>query len=323
MRRAAPQNDIPAGVLKAFNLWRNTHNKAYNTVQEHNYRAKVFFQNFMKLKSHQETSYSVGLNLFADLTEEEFLVKYTGYKYNANRQRNTAMKTVVLGQQPPAEVDWVKAGAVNGVKNQGQCGSCWAFSAVGALESAAKIAGAPLYSFSEQQLVDCSTKDGNHGCNGGLMDYAFKYMQEFGGMETEDTYPYKGVDGACKASVDKVKPPKVTGFVDVKQNSCDDLLASIVKGPVSVAVAANAMQFYTTGVFSNRFCGTGLNHGIVAVGYGNDKQSGKDFWLVRNSWGAAWGEHGYIRMYRGNDIQPKTGICGICMDASYPTVTKE
>jgi C1A family cysteine protease len=318
-RKTTVKSDVPAAILSAFNLWKNTHSKAYNTVEENLYRLKVFYQNFLSLKTHQETSYSVGLNRFADLTSEEFVIKYTGYRYEANRARNTNTQTS-LGQQPPASVDWVKQGAVNGVKNQQSCGSCWAFSAVGAFESAGKIASGTLYSLSEQQLVDCSTKQGNHGCNGGLMDYAFTYIQLFGGLEGENDYPYKAADQPCKEDATKLAPVKVLSFVDVPQNDCGQLQSAIVKGPVSVAIAANAIQFYTTGVFTNKFCGTGLNHGVVAVGYGHDAASSNDFWLVRNSWGKTWGEDGYIRMYRGPNIQAKTGICGICMDPSYPVV---
>jgi len=156
------------------------------------------------------------------------------------------------------------------------------------------------------------------------MDYAFAYIKEKGGLETETNYPYRGVDQKCVANEAKFEAPKVESWVDVDQNNCDALVTAVAKNPVSVAIAANALQFYTSGIFANRFCGTGLNHGVVAVGYGTEGsgKDAKDFWIVRNSWGASWGEKGYVRMYRGDKIQPKTGICGICMDSSYPIVTK-
>lgn len=309
---------VPADVASLFNTWSQQQNKAYSSPQEMTYRMKVFHSNVLKIKAHNDESYSVGLNLFADLTEEEFVAKYTGLEISNKKYETSSKKTVSLGQAP-SEVDWRSKGVVNGVKNQGSCGSCWAFSAISAFESAAKIAGHPLYSFSEQQLVDCATEEGNHGCNGGLMDYAFQYIQKVGGIEVETDYPYKAVDQQCKADKGKFKSAKVEGWTDVPKNDCDALKTAIAKQPVSVAIAANAIQFYVKGVFSNRFCGTGLNHGVTAVGYGTDSALKKDFWIVRNSWGGSWGETGYIRMDR--EIQPKTGICGICMASSYPQVS--
>jgi len=318
--RSKQQNkdSVPAGILKAFSEWKSIQNKAYKSPAEHSFRLAVFYQNFLKIQRHSDHSYTVALNVFADLTEEEFLAKYTGLKTQPRENKVTIDRPVMVGA--PTEVDWRTQGAVNQVKNQGQCGSCWAFSAIGAFESAAKIAGYALYSMSEQQLVDCSTGEGNQGCNGGWMDYAFQYIQRVGGIMSESDYPYKAVDQQCKAVTEKFQPPKVDSWVDVGKNKCDELLDAVSKQPVAVAVAANAMQFYSSGIFSNRFCGTGLNHGVVAVGYGHDASSKKDFWIVRNSWGGAWGEKGYIRMDRA--IQPTTGICGICMAASYPVVKK-
>ena len=152
------------------------------------------------------------------------------------------------------------------------------------------------------------------------MDQAFQYVQKVGGLETETSYPYKAVDGTCVADQSKFTPPQIASWTDVTKNKCADLLTAIAQQPVSVAIAANAIQFYTKGVFSNKFCGTGLNHGVTAIGYGHDTTSNKDYWLVRNSWGSTWGENGYIQMDRA--IQPTTGICGICMAASYPNVVK-
>ena len=150
------------------------------------------------------------------------------------------------------------------------------------------------------------------------MDQAFTYITKFGGIESEQNYPYRARDEPCRADKAKITPVQVASFVDVPKDDCVSLLNAIAQAPVSVAIAANALQFYIHGVFSNKFCGTGLDHGVVAVGYGTDSDSKKDFWLVRNSWGASWGEKGYVRMDRA--VQPKTGICGICMQASYPTL---
>ena len=309
---------VPADVTAMFNSWSQQQNKLYASPEEQRYRLNVFHSNVVKIRAHNDESYSVGINMFADLTEQEFIAKFTGLDASSIKSRRTAQKTVILGQTP-TEVDWRSKGVVNAVKNQGGCGSCWAFSAISALESATKIAGFPLFSFSEQQLVDCATAEGNHGCNGGLMDLAFQYMQDAGGIETEAKYPYTAKDQKCVADKAKFEAVKVTGWTDVKKNDCNDLQTALAKQPVSVAIAANAIQFYTKGVFSSKFCGTGLNHGVTAVGYGHDATLNKDFWIVRNSWGGVWGEAGYIRMDRQVQVGP--GICGICMVASYPKVS--
>lgn len=315
-RQSLTQSAVPAHVQKAFQTWKLTNTKTYKTPAEELYRLGVYFANYLKIKAHTETSYKVGLNLFADLTSEEFLRKYTGLNIKNKKYRPAPVKALEQAA-PPAQWDWRTQGAVNPVKNQQQCGSCWAFSAVASFESAAKIAKYALYSFSEQQLVDCSRAEGNEGCNGGLMDQAFEYIIKWGGLETETQYPYKAVDQKCKATAGQQQPPKIVKYTDVPKDDCTTLLAASYQQPVSVAIAANAIQFYVKGVFSNKYCGTGLDHGVAVVGYGTDSTTNKNYWIVRNSWGQTWGEHGYIMMDR--DVMPKTGICGICMAASYPT----
>jgi len=217
-------------------------------------------------------------------------------------------------------VDWRTKGAVTPVKNQAQCGSCWAFSTTGSLEGANQIKTGKLVSLSEQQLVDCATAEGNQGCNGGLMDDAFKYI-EHDGLETESDYPYTGRDGKCSA--DKAKEQvKVASFVDVKASSGAAFKAALDKGPVSVAIDAAGIMFqlYHGGIMKGGGlfgCGTSLDHGVLAVGYGSE--NGSDYWIVKNSWGGSWGEKGYLRMaadYTSTDA----GTCGIQLQASYPVV---
>ena len=222
------------------------------------------------------------------------------------------------GAGAPADaVDWTTKNAVTPVKNQQRCGSCWAFSTTGSVEGAYAIASGTLTSLSEQDLVSCD-HNGDQGCNGGLMDNAFKWI-ESNGLCTEDDYPYtsgSGITGTCKTTC---KPAvTITGFTDVPQQDETALQSALAQQPVSVAIEADksAFQLYKSGVLDSASCGTKLDHGVLAVGYGTDSASGKDYWKVKNSWGATWGESGYIRMVRGKNM------CGIAMSASYPTGAK-
>jgi C1A family cysteine protease len=250
----------------------------------------------------------VGVNQFADLTNEEYRTMYMS-RYNRTTERNTAW----LDAPEADSVDWRSKGAVTPVKNQGQCGSCWSFSTTGSTEGAHAIASGTLVSLSEQQLMDCSTKYGNQGCNGGLMDNAFKYIVANGGLDTEEDYSYTARDGLCNKEKEAKKVVSITGFKDVPQDNEDQLAAAVATGPVSVAIEADqqGFQLYKSGVFSGA-CGTQLDHGVLVVGYT------ADYWIVKNSWGATWGEEGYINMKRGAS---KAGICGIAMQPSYPTAS--
>lgn len=198
-------------------------------------------------------------------------------------------------------------------------GSCWAFSASGAVEGAYCAKHGVLMNLSEQQMVDCGAPEGNHGCNGGEMDGAFQYIMDSGGLCSETDYPYTAHKGRCR---DKTcnHVVHVTGFVDVAPKNPEALKAAIVlHGPVSVALEADqlAFQFYHTGVF-DASCGKRLDHGVLAVGYGRDEALQKDYWLVKNSWGPSWGEQGFIKLSRSTG--GRAGECGILLDASYPLV---
>jgi len=279
-------------------------------------RYNIFKTNVATIEAHNsgDSSWTMGINQFADLTPDEWHATYaSGYISPTQRDRTVVATTQPhLGIQAAAAVDWVTAGAVTPVKDQGQCGSCWAFSTTGSFEGAHQIATNKLVSFSEQQLVDCAGSQGNMGCNGGLMDYGFEYIIKNGGLCSEASYPYTARDGTCKSS-SCTSAGTISGYTDVPANNEAALLSAANIGPVSVAIEADrsVFQFYSGGVLDSALCGTNLDHGVLVVGYGTD--GAKDYWKVKNSWGASWGESGYIRMVRNKNM------CGIAEDPSYPT----
>jgi len=298
-----------------------THSKSYINKQEEMVRRQIWEEHRDYIQQHNamyargDSSFYLGENQYMDMHHDEFLSVMNGYQ-----GRPGVSNSLVFEGSPDLEVnetvDWRKLGYVTEIKNQLQCGSCWAFSTTGSLEGQWFKKTGKLVSLSEQNLVDCSRKQGNQGCEGGLMDNAFKYIKENKGIDTEASYPYKGRNEQCQFSASNVGAND-TGFVDVKSKSEDALKQAVGSvGPVSVAIDASHLSFqlYAGGVYHNWFCSqTKLDHGVLAVGYGN--YQGKDYWMVKNSWGTTWGMLGYIMMSRNRDNN-----CGIATQASYPTV---
>ncbi|KAI9120078.1 hypothetical protein K1719_009047 [Acacia pycnantha] len=308
-----------ASMQERHEQWMIQHGRVYKDIQEKEKRFNIFKQNVEYIEGFNRDGtkpYKLGLNQFADLTNEEFTAsrnRFKGHMCSSITRTPSFKYENVSGV--PSSVDWRQQGAVTPIKNQGECGCCWAFSAVAATEGITKLSTGKLISLSEQELVDCDTGV-DQGCEGGLMDDAFKFIIKNNGINSEADYPYKGVDGSCNANEEGNHVASIKGYEDVPANSEQALQKAVVKQPVSVAIDASGsdFQFYKSGIFTGS-CGTELDHGVIAIGYGVSDNT--EYWLVKNSWGTEWGEEGYIRMQRNVDAQE--GLCGIAMQASYPT----
>ncbi|XP_037031997.1 procathepsin L-like isoform X1 [Bradysia coprophila] len=316
-------------VLKEeWHSFKLEHSKKYDDPMEERFRQKIFLESKRKIAQHNQlyemgkVTYKLGLNKYADLLHQEFVSTMNGFnRSTSNLYKSDTKQEAVTFIEPdvdvPAAVDWRKKGAVTPVKDQGHCGSCWSFSATGSLEGQHFRKTGKLVSLSEQNLVDCSGKYGNDGCNGGLMDQAFKYIKANGGIDTEKSYPYEAVDDTCRYDASNSGATD-KGFVDIPQGDEDKLKKALATiGPVSVAIDASrsSFQLYSEGVYYDPECSSEeLDHGVLAVGYGTD-ESGDDYWIVKNSWGSSWGQDGYILMARN-----KENHCGIATSSSYPLV---
>jgi len=297
-----------------WTAFKNTHNKQYKLLGEEFNRRLNFERNVRIINAHnlqadlELVTYRLGLNKYSDMSQTEFNKKFNGFRLGHANDSDILMAT---GKSVPDTVDWRTKGYVTPVKDQAQCGSCWAFSSTGSIEGQNFKKTGKLISFSEQQLVDCSTAQGNAGCGGGWMDQAFQYVIKAGGIETEEAYPYTAADGNCKFNKNAVKAT-LTGYTDIQKT--EDALKEAVatNGPISVAVDATGFFQYKSGIFYDATCQQNSpDHAILVVGYGSD--NGKDFWIVKNSWGLSWGEQGYIRMSRN-----RQNMCGIANYATFP-----
>ena len=308
-----------------------SYSKSYSSFEEYKLRYQIFQDNLKKIRSHnaKQTTWTMGVNKFADLTAEEFISTLNYRASNLDHleiEEETEEETEEEMLESPKSLNWYKKGFVTEVKDQASCGSCWAFSATGALESAWALAGYNLTEFSEQQLVDCAGEEyGNYGCEGGFQSSAFDYVLE-NGLALEVDYPYNGVDGECQdfnvTAVVNIKKYKM-----VKANNESQMLKDLLKRPLSVAVDASQWQFYESGIMTDKECQyEQLNHAVLLVGYGTEKIKEKkktkniDYWTVKNSWSNAWGEEGFIRLTRKEKKVHKRGTCGVAIEPLYPVV---
>lgn len=300
-------------------LWKQWQTQ-FNVTDVDDVRFDTFVANHDMIVTHNSApneTWTMAHNAFSHLNQSEFKARYLTLQ---PRSRLSAQLFNVAPNDAPAEsssIDWTTRGAVTPVKNQEQCGSCWAFSTTGSLEGALFLKTGKLQSLSEQMLVDCDTTDS--GCNGGLMDNAFAWIAQNGGICAEAGYPYTAQTGTCHNSCTVV--PGITGqlsHVDVAANDAA-LTTAIQQQPVSIAIEADqsGFQFYSSGVFSGT-CGTNLDHGVLAVGYGPAANGLPAYYKVKNSWGPEWGSKGYILIQKG--AKQSGGLCGILTSASFPVL---
>uniref|UniRef100_A0A6C0DSI7 Peptidase C1A papain C-terminal domain-containing protein n=1 Tax=viral metagenome TaxID=1070528 RepID=A0A6C0DSI7_9ZZZZ len=282
---------------------------------------------FIQIHNMKNLSFTLGHNQFSAMNVDEYS-EYLGFTYlekNDSPKRSSLFYYMNSDEVPPS-VDWVNSGAVTPVKDQGQCGSCWSFSTTGALEGIYSIVNKKLVSFSEQQLVDCDIlRNGgkDHGCNGGLMDNAFSWIGKNDGLCSEADYPYVSgttMDkGTCQTKCKNVENSIIIDFVDVQPSSDDAMMKALSKQPVSIAIQADQREFqlYKSGVFTGE-CGSKLDHGVLAVGYGT--LNGINYYKVKNSWSTAWGDNGFILLGRGKEYNKGDGQCGMLLQGSFPII---
>lgn len=309
-------------VNKQWFIWKQQHGQAYSEKEEA-YRRSVFARNLLYVKGHNIRvkagleSYSTALNQFADLEVSEFTERFLGTRPESRvaGKSGKTWKASTSVSDLPDMVDWRDKNLVTEVKNQGNCGSCWAFSSTGALEGALAKKTGKLISLSEQQLVDCTLENGNDGCNGGYMSNAFKYLEGHS-IEPESAYPYRATDGPCRYN-ESLGVGSVTDIGDIPEGNETALMEAVATvGPISIAIDASTLgfMFYHHGIYKSHWCSSKfLNHGVLAIGYG--KLDGKPYWLVKNSWGSRWGMKGYIMMAKDYH-----NMCGVASLADFPYV---
>ncbi|KAF9619251.1 hypothetical protein IFM89_005805 [Coptis chinensis] len=322
-----------------FNTWCEKHGKSYSSEEEKFFRLRVFEDNLAFVTEHnrmKNSTYTLALNDFADLTHLEFKTSWLGLKLpplgvQSVKELSMPLRSSRIVHKIPSSIDWRTKGAVTSVKNQASCGASWAFSAIGAIEGIHKIATGSLVSLSEQELLDCE-KSYSSGCSGGLMDTAFQWAIESHGIGTKEDYPYQAGERTCNMKVIFVSDTTalhkfcllkrsiitIDGYTSVPRNDEEQLLHAIASQPVSAGISASerAFQFYSKGIFSGS-CSSSLDHAVLIVGYSSENRT--DYLILKNSWGRNWGLNGYMHIQRNSGNQE--GVCGINILASYPIKT--
>ncbi|KAI1902308.1 hypothetical protein AGOR_G00043430 [Albula goreensis] len=316
---AFPPEGLP--LDSEWEAWKTAHKKEYNGLGEEALRRSIWEKNMQLIEAHNQEyelgmhSYELAMNHLGDMTPEEVVEKMTGLQVPLVREANSTF-IPDYSEELPKAIDYRKLGYVTPVRNQGSCGSCWAFSSVGALEGQLMKTQGKLLSLSPQNLVDCVKE--NDGCGGGYMINAFKYVKKNGGIDSEEAYPYVGEDQSC-AYNKTGKAAEIRGFKEVPEGSEKALQAAVAKfGPISVGIDASLGTFfqYRRGVYYDRDCDKdNINHAVLVVGYGATPK-GKKYWIVKNSWGEDWGDKGYILMARN-----RNNACGIANLASFPIMS--
>ncbi|KGL88110.1 Cathepsin L1, partial [Charadrius vociferus] len=316
---------LDPALEEAWEGWKVFHAKEY-PVEAEAARREVWEKNLQAHPQHNleesqgQHAFRLAMNHYGDLTDEEFNQLLNGFTPVPQEEPAPPFQALVA-MKTPEEVDWRAKGYVTPVKNQGHCGSCWAFSATGALEGLVFNRTGKLAVLSEQNLIDCSRKLGNNGCHGGYMTRAFQYVHDNGGLNSEQVYPYMATvrDAGWPWGHGRAVPAANCSAIWLVAQGSEAALEQAVAavGPVSVAVDASSFQFhfYKSGIFSSAFCSQRVNHGMLAVGYGTSQEHGRNvsYWILKNSWSEVWGEQGYIRLLKGADNH-----CGVANQASFP-----
>ncbi|XP_021288317.1 zingipain-1-like [Herrania umbratica] len=314
----AMSRTLNEATIAEHELWMAQYGRTYQTKTEKDRRFKIFKENLEYIQSFNNAgnrSFKLGINEFADMSHDEFVATRTGYKNPGNLATSSPF-TYAEFTDVPTSLDWREKGAVTPVKDQRDCGCCWAFAAVAATEGINQIKTGKLISLSEQQLLDCSTNGNNHGCDGGSKTDAFQYIMQTGGLTTEDNYPYQATQGTCDKEKEASHVADISNFARVPANSEEELLKAVSNQPVTISIEASGMdfKFYKSGIFTGD-CGTNLHHAVTIVGFGTS-EDGIDYWLVKNSWNQSWGENGYIKMQR--NVDAPEGLCGLAIRPAYP-----
>lgn len=324
--QATSRSLYEASIAEKHEQWMEKYGRIYSDSAEKERRFAIFKKNveFVE-KSNNEgnKAYKLSINKFSDMTNEEFIRYHTGYKIptsssSISSENKSFRYQSLAATEVPTSMDWREKGAVTRIRDQGRCGSCWAFTAVAVVEGLNQIKTGQLIPLSEQQLVDCNSD--NNGCNGGNEVNAFKYIIQNGGIASEENYPYQSMyngEYMCDTNKESEYAAQITGFEVVPSKSENDLLKAVSMQPVSVSIEGSGLAFrhYSSGVFTGD-CGTNLHHAVTAIGYGTT-ENGIDYWLMKNSWGQNWGEGGYMKILR--NVDAPEGKCGLAIRASYPT----